>query len=115
MHILVLQGDAQQTLAYDMMRCSPEETMYNYDKHVCLTISRAIMENHCFNMRGHQSIFLLFVLEQSRFPSSPCCQRARTSFELIQDKLIMLKDIENVPECEWNVARHLQPQDVFGR
>ena len=94
------------------MHCSPEETMSNYDKHVCLTITRAIMENHCFNMRGHQSRFHVFVLEQSRFPSSPCCQRARTSFELIQDKIIMLKDIENVPECEWNVARHLQPQDV---
>ena len=107
-----LQGDAQQTLAYSKMHCSPEETMSNYDKHVCLTITRAIMENHCFNMRGHQSRFHVCVLEQWRVPSSPCCQRARTSFELIQDKLIMLKDIENVPECEWNVARHLQPQDV---
>ena len=45
-----LQGDAQQTLAYDMTHCSPEETMSSYDEHVCLTISRALMENHCFNM-----------------------------------------------------------------
>ena len=98
-----------------MRHCSPEETMSNYDKHVCLTISRAIMENHCFNMRGYQSKVHVFVLEQWGFPKCPCCHLARTSFELIQDKLIMLKDIENVPECEWNVARHLQPQDVFGR
>ena len=70
------------------------------------------MENHCFNMREYQSKVHVFVLEQWRFPKCPCCQLARTSFELIQDKLIMLKDIENVPECEWNVARHLQPQDV---
>ena len=45
-----LQGDAQQTLAYDMMHCSPEKTMSSYDEHVCLTISRALVENHCFNM-----------------------------------------------------------------
>ena len=44
------QGDAQQTLACDMMHCSPEVTMSSYDEHVCLTIFRAIMENNCFNI-----------------------------------------------------------------
>ena len=37
------QGDAQLTLAYDMMHDSPGETMSSYDEHVRCTI-------HCFNM-----------------------------------------------------------------
>ena len=45
-----LQGDGQQTLAYDMMHCTPEKTISSYDEHVCSTIFRALVENHCFNM-----------------------------------------------------------------
>ena len=44
------QGDAQRTLAYDMMHCSPDVTISSHDEHVCLIIIRAIMKNNCFNI-----------------------------------------------------------------
>ena len=44
------QGDAQRTLACDMMHCSPDVTISSHDEHVCLIIIRAIMKNNCFNI-----------------------------------------------------------------
>ena len=45
-----LQGDAQLTLAYDMMHDSPGETMTSYDEHVGCTFSSKIIRSHCVNM-----------------------------------------------------------------
>ena len=47
-----LQGAAQLTLAYDIMHCSPGETMSSYDELVCFRTYSEIMESHCFNMSG---------------------------------------------------------------
>ena len=44
------QGDAQRTLACDMMHCSPDVTISSHDEHVCLIIIRAIIKNNCFNI-----------------------------------------------------------------
>ena len=44
------QGDAQRTLACDMMHCSPDVTISSHDEHVCLIIIRAIIKHNCFNI-----------------------------------------------------------------
>ena len=45
-----LQGDAQLTLAYDIMHGSAEKTISSYDELVCWEYLNTIMEHHCFNM-----------------------------------------------------------------
>ena len=52
------------------------------------------------------------MLEQSRFSSNPCCQRARTFSELIQDKNNNAQGHRKRLKCDRNLAQHLQPQDV---
>ncbi len=52
------------------------------------------------------------MLEQSRFSSNPCCQRARTFSELIQDKNNNAQGHRKRLRCDRNLAQHLQPQDV---
>jgi len=56
--------------------------------------------------------FTSFCLNSPDSPAVPVASVLELLSKLIQDKVILLKDVKNVPVCEWFLARHLQPQDV---
>ena len=56
--------------------------------------------------------FTCFCLNRPDSAAVPVASVLELFSKLIRDNAIMLKDVEELPECEWILARHLKPQDV---
>ena len=66
--------------------------------------------NRVYN--GIYQDFTCFCLNRPDSPAVPVASVLELLSKLIKNNAIMLKDSEELPECEWILARHLKPQDV---
>ena len=79
-----------------------------------LGIELSQLGHDCANQvyNGIYQNFTSFCLNSPDSPAVPVASVLELLTKLIQNEKIGLKDVKNVPECEWMVARHLLPKDI---
>ena len=109
-----LQCSDEQTLISVAVSLGKSDIQQRHKMFNSLGMQLSNLGQNCANevYNGIYQDFTSFCMKSSDSPAVPVASVLELLTKLIQNEKIGLKDGQSVPECEWMVARHLEPKDI---